>query len=510
MKKNKFYVTTPIYYVNAEPHIGHTYTTVAADVLARYYRLLGRSVFFATGTDEHGAKIAQKAEASGEDPQAFTDRISDRFKAAWEELAISNTSFIRTTDPAHKAAVQKALQYMYDKGDIYLDKYEGLYCVGCEQFKNEKDLVDGKCPDHQTVPEQMTEETYVFRLSKYSDQLLELIEKDVLEICPLERKNEMLGFYKEGLKDISFSRQNVKWGIPIPWDETHTAYVWADAFLNYLTILGWNGQGGELPLSPDGVSYWPADAHIMSKDILRVHASIWPAMLLSLDLPIQKKIFVHGYFLIDGQKMSKSIGNVISPWDLKERYGSDAARYLLMSATVFGRDGDIGWDKFDDKFTADLANGIGNLTARTIAMTLKLRDNGGELIASDSVIDVPAIVKKYQENISDLHLDAALDNVWTGLIHELDQYISREEPFRLIGKDNAKAGEILYRCLETLRIIALLIYPYMPETAEKISERLGLFFIGELGKNFEDNVRWGQLETSASLEKGEALFPRLA
>jgi methionyl-tRNA synthetase len=510
MKKEKFYVTTPIYYVNADPHIGHMYTTVAADVLARYHRLLGESVFFSTGTDEHGAKIAQKAEASGEEPQAFVDRFAERFKDAWNELGISYTAFIRTTDPQHEKAVQKALQYMYEKGDIYLDKYEGLYCVGCEQFKNEKDLVDGKCPDHQTAPEQTTEENYVFKMSKYGERIQAMIEKDEILIRPIERKNEMLGFFKEGLRDVSFSRKHVKWGVPIPWDESHTTYVWVDAFFNYLTVLGWPGSGGVLPTTDDGTSFWPADVHIMSKDIIRVHASIWPAMLMSLDLPTPKQLFVHGYFLSDGQKMSKSLGNVISPMDIKERYGVDAARYLLMAATPFGRDGDIGWEKFDDKFTADLANGIGNLTARTIAMTLKLRDNGGELIACDSIIDIPGIIKKYQENISELHLDAALDNVWTGLIHELDQYISKEEPFRLIGKDNVKAGEILYRCLETLRIIALLIYPYMPETAEKISERLGLFFIAELGKDFGENTIWGQLETSTSLEKGEALFPRLS
>ena len=369
----KFYITTPIYYVNDKPHIGHTYTTVAADVLARYHRMIGDTTFFATGTDEHGAKIAQKAKASGKEPAEYADEIAAQFKMAWDEMNISNDGFLRTTDKAHKKAVQNALQYMYDKGDIVKDKYEGLYCVGCEQFKNEKDLIDGKCPDHQTVPEQMCEETYVFKMSKYADQLLKMIESDELKIRPQARKNEIISFYKEGLKDISFSRKNVKWGIPLPWDKTHTAYVWSDAFLNYLTILDWDGFGATLPppyegggaRRAEGVEMFPPNVQLMSKDILRVHATIWPAMLLSLDLPVQKSMFVHGFFLIDGQKMSKSIGNVIAPADLVKRYGVDATRYLLMSATTFGHDGDISWEKFDEKFNADLDNGLGKLVART-------------------------------------------------------------------------------------------------------------------------------------------------
>ncbi|MDP2736832.1 MAG: class I tRNA ligase family protein, partial [bacterium] len=304
----KFYITTPVYYVNDVPHIGHTYTTVAADVLARYHRALGEETFFLTGTDEHGAKIEAKAEEMKLEPKQYADKIAAAFKKAWQELNISNDGFLRTTDPAHMKAVQKALQYMYDKGDIYLGKYEGLYCRGCEQYKNERDLINGECPDHKVAPEKMSEECYNFKLSKYQDELLEKIKKDEFLILPANRKNEIVSFYeKEGLEDISFSRKNVNWGIPIPWDTSHTVYVWADAFLNYLTGLSWNGEAGSAPFNKGGkgdLKFWPASVQLMSKDILRVHTTIWAAMLLSLKLPLPEKIFVHGYFQINAQKMS--------------------------------------------------------------------------------------------------------------------------------------------------------------------------------------------------------------
>ncbi len=274
---SKFYITTPIYYVNDKPHIGHTYTTIAADVLARYHRMIGDKTFFLTGTDEHGAKVAEKAGEAGKEPQVFVDEVAASFQFAWDELNISHDRFIRTTEEEHKLAVQKALQHMHDKGDIYLGKYEGLYCQGCEQYMSEKDLVNGKCPDHGEEPKKMSEESYMFKLSKYSKELLRKIESDEFKIRPIEKKNEVISFYKQGLEDISFSRKNVAWGIPLPWDKAHTTYVWADAFLNYLTGLGWQGGAGK------AFDMWPVDVQLMSKDILRVHATIWPAMLLSLD-----------------------------------------------------------------------------------------------------------------------------------------------------------------------------------------------------------------------------------
>lgn len=521
-KNNKFYISTPIYYVNAQPHIGHTYTTVAADVLARFHRLQGDISYFATGTDEHGTKIQQKADEAKKEPQVFADEVAAKFELAWDELNISNNRFIRTTSPDHKKAVQNALQYMYDKGDIYLDKYEGLYCTGCEQFKSEKDLVDGKCPDHQKEPEQMSEETYVFKMSKYSDQLREMIERDELEIRPIEKKNEILSFYKEGLKDVSFSRQNVSWGIPLPWDKTHTAYVWSDAFLNYLTILDWDGSGSVLPPEYNDSQMWPADVQLMSKDILRVHSSIWPAMLLSLELPVQKKIFVHGFFLIDGQKMSKSIGNVIAPLELVERYGVDASRYLLMSATTFGRDGDIGFEKFDEKFTADLANGIGNLVARTTTLINKLRDSGNEIPdcckrpvdtsdwgGSRWESDVDSAWSEYQKSLSDCSIDKSLA-LAMGMVAKMDQYLADNTPWKTMKDNPEEAAIVLYNTAEHLRHIALMMQPFMPDTSEEILRRLGLNHVEEYGKGLDELKKFGLWDPRLEVEKGEPLFPRLS
>ncbi|MBU4216836.1 class I tRNA ligase family protein [Candidatus Parcubacteria bacterium] len=471
--KNKFYITTPIYYVNAQPHIGHTYTTVAADVLARHHRLIGDEVFFLTGTDEHGAKIQQKADVAGKDPKFFVDEIVASYHKAWKELSISNDKFIRTTDENHKLAVQNALQKMYDKGDIYLDKYEGLYCTGCEQFKNEKDLVGGLCPDHNTEPEKMCEDTYVFKMSKYSDRLLQKIKSDEYKIIPVERKHEIVNFYeKEGLNDISFSRKNVKWGIPLPWDTSHTAYVWSDAFLNYLTGLGWDGVDG----APD---MFPPEVQLMSKDILRVHTTIWPAMLLSLDMPLPKQLFVHGFFLVDGQKMSKSIGNVIGPSELIAKYGVDASRYLIMSSIAMGRDGDIGWEKFDDKFNADLANGLGNLVARVSNMLEK-----GEVEVAIVANSDQELIDKFNVNIDNFLFNETLLLLWDK-VRESDEYISKTTPWKIKEKDELK--KVLEPVAQNILNIAELLQPFMPETASKIIAQF----------------------SEKQIKKGEALFPRL-
>lgn len=522
---NKFYITTPIYYVNDNPHIGHTYTTVASDVLARFHRMEGEEVFFATGTDEHGVKIQEKADQAGKAPQAWADEVSARFQFAWDELNISQNRFIRTTEAEHKKAVQKALQYMYDQGDIYLGEYEGLYCKGCEQYKNKVDLVEGKCPDHGVEPELVKEKCYMFKMSKYTEQIKEAIENDDLKIRPEERKNEILSFYnREGLHDISFSREKVKWGVPLPWDESHTAYVWSDAFLNYLTILDWDGTAGKQP------KMWPADLQIMSKDILRVHATIWPAMLLSLGLDLPREMFIHGFFLVEGRKMSKSLGNVVSPGELKEKYGVDGTRYLLLSAAVFGRDGDISRDYFEEKYNADLANGIGNLVSRVLSMTgkyfdSKIPENNKEketLIpnrilekyktgdSEDSAFEklFGREVEIYEDLFKDLKLDQTLSliNDLTGII---DGYINEYEPFKLIKEDEEKTASVLYNCLESIRIIAWLTWPFMPETAEKIWQALGLDPAEEMNRPFKKGVKWGQLKAGSKIKKGEPLFPRL-
>jgi len=530
--KNKFYITTPIYYVNNVPHIGSTYTTVAADVLARYHRMIGNKTFFLTGTDEHGAKIEATAKKSGKEPQQFVDEIAAKFQFAWDELNIANDNFIRTTNPKHIKAVQKALQYMYDKGDIYLGKYEGLYCRGCEQYKSERDLVDGKCPDHNIAPEKMSEECYMFKLSAYQERLRKLIEKDEFKIRPENRKNEILSFYKEGLQDISFSRKNIKWGVPMSWNKNYTAYVWADAFLNYLTGLGWDGTGGRAP------EFWPADVHLMSKDILRVHATIWPAMLLSLDLPLPKQLFIHGYFLINGQKMSKSFGNVITPEDLVKKYGVDGARYLLISAITFGHDGDVGWDKFDEKYNADLANGLGNLIARSITLVEKMQNakikmqntdenlqfaicnpsaGSGQVLQTIlnnqfSINKVNITTKNVWEKYKEKFLSIGLDRVIELInlqIKFLDLFITTTKPWELIKNKDERVGVVMYNILERIRHIAWMIWPFMPETAEKIWQRLGLDASKEMEKDFDEAIKWGGLKPDTQVEKGEPLFPRI-
>ncbi|NIA18455.1 MAG: class I tRNA ligase family protein [Actinobacteria bacterium] len=395
---------------------------------------------------------------------------------------------------------------------------------------SEKDLVGGLCPDHKTKPEMMSEESYMFKLSKYRTEILDRIKSDELRVLPKERKNEIISFYEnEGLNDISFSRKNVKWGVPLPWDKDHTAYVWADAFLNYLTGLGWDGKNPPNPpllkggimeklqssnISEGDMEFWPADVHLMSKDILRVHATIWPAMLLSLGMELSKTLFIHGYFLIDGQKMSKSLGNVITPGDLVKKYGVDGARYLLMSATPFGHDGDIGWDKFDEKYNADLANGIGNLVARSVALAIKMekskiknqslsraatRDDNLKLKIKQSWIG-------YQSALKDFRIDAGI-NVISNEIKYLDGYITEEKPWELIKNKDERVGAVMYNILERIRHIALMVYPFMPETAEKIYESLGLGLIENV--KFEEAIKWGGLKPGTKVKKGDSLFPRL-
>ena len=459
---NKFYITTPIYYVNDKPHIGHAYTTIAADVLARLHRMLGEDTFFLTGTDEHGAKIQTAAEKNGKTVQEFVNEISAKFSLAWDTLAVAPDRFIRTTERLHMKAVQKALEKMHKNGDVYLGSYEGLYCKGCEQFKLEKDLIDGKCPDHKTVPEKMSEETYMFKLSKYQDKLMEKIESDEFQISPLERKNEILSFYKnEGLQDVSFSRKNVAWGIPVPWDKTHTIYVWADAFLNYLTGLGWDG--GEKIDS----QYWPVDVQLMSKDILRVHATIWPAMLLSLDLPLPKRLFVHGFFTINEQKMSKSLGNVIDPNDWAVKYGADAVRYFLMREVPFGQDGDVSEEKLKSRFNSDLANGLGNLFSRTTNMIEKFFD--GDLGVEHPVS--PRDLSNVSNAFYNLDFSRGLSEIWWSIAWA-DQLIDKSKPWELYKTNPEKVRQLLLSLNALLYDVALKLAPVMPDTANKIRSAL--------------------------------------
>ena len=511
MKQNqkKFYITTPIYYANAKPHIGSAYTTIAADVLARFHRIQGEDVFFLTGTDEHGAKIVQAAEKENKSPKEFCDEIAAEFQMTWDCLNISYNNFIRTTDEKHIAAVQKVLQILFEKNYIYKGEYKGLYCVGCEQFKTESDLVDGKCPDHQKEPEFLTEECYFFKLSKFQKDLLKKIEGNEFKIEPKERRNEILSFLKkENLRDLAISRKKIKWGVPLPFDKNHTAYVWVDAFLNYLTGLGWKGDLKNLP------EHWPADVHLMSKDILRVHATIWPVILMALNLPLPKKLFIHGFFTIGGEKMSKSLGNVIYPEDMIKKFGVDGTRYLLLSICSFGRDGDISWEKLIEKYNADLANGIGNLIARVVSLAIKVKpardgfaigDAGGSQNSKLNKI-VNEAWNNYEKNFEEIKLSEILNIIWK-FIGFCDKYIEKEKPWEI--KDEKKKIEVIRNLLESLRQIAWMILPFMPETADKIFEQLGLNPSEEKKKEFKEIKKWGGLPLNIKVTKGEALFPRI-
>ncbi len=501
-KLNKFYITTPIYYVNDVPHIGHAYTTIMADILARYHRMRGDDVFFLTGTDEHGAKIKQIADKVGKKPKEFVDEISAAFSTAWDTLNISNDNFIRTTNPAHKKAVQEVAQKLFDNGFIYKGKYEALYCLGCEQYKTKTDLVDGKCPDHKSEPEVRSEESYLFKMSKFQDELLQRIKKDEFKIRPETRKNEIISFYeKEGLKDVAISRrkESVPWGIELPFDKDHTLYVWIDAFLNYLTGLGWPKNDKNYK------KFWPADVQLMSKDILRVHATIWPAMLLALGEQLPKQFFIHGYFTIDGQKMSKSLGNVVDPVALAGKYGVDEVRYFLSREVSFGEDGDFSFARLEERYNAELANGLGNLVSRVLAMCEKYFDGK---IPEKTSGSAARTWQSYEINMEKLALHLALKDVWD-LIAFCDQFINTEAPWQLVKVDKERLSRVIYTLLETLRHIAWLIAPFMPMTSDKLFEQLGLAPEKEKKKSFEKAKEWGGLAPGKKIKRGVVLFPKI-
>lgn len=453
---SKYYITTPIYYVNDRAHSGHAYTTVAADVLARWHKQQKKEVFILTGTDEYGAKIAAAAAAAGKSEKEFVDEKTQLFKDVWQKLNIEYNNFLRTTDPAHIAAVQTAIQHLKDKGLIYKGQYEGLYCQGCEQYKTSDDLIDGKCPEHQIEPQLMKEESYFFKLSQFEKQLKEKIESDELEIKPTERKNEVLSFINKGLKNISISRANVSWGVPLPFDKNYTLYVWLDAFLNYLTGLGWKGGAGDAP------KFFPPDIQLMSKDILRVHATIWPALLLALELPLPKKIFVHGYFTVQGQKMSKSLGNVIWPEDLVEKFGINGSRYLLMSLLTYGQDGDISWEKLTERYNADLANGLGNLVSRISKLNENVKAKTGK--------ERPKI-KNLDKLFSEIKLKEILDKIWEQ-INWANKYIEEKKLWELVKTNPGEGKKVLSELLSLISEIAQAISCFMPETSVKIKEIL--------------------------------------
>ncbi len=466
----KKYITTPIYYINDVPHIGHAYTTVAADVLARYYRSQGDDVFFLTGTDEHGAKIAEAAAKASKEPKQFVDDLVPKFKNAWEKLNIRYDEFFRTTDPRHEEVVQEFVKKLADNGYVAKKKYEGLYCVGCERFYAPDELVDGKCPDHNREPELKSEENYFFLLSKFADKLLGAIEKGEYEILPESRKNEVIGKIKKGLEDVSISRGEVKWGIPYPGDDKQTIYVWVDALINYwsATII-YKDQRSKIKDQNDGRIHfpeWPADLHLMAKDILWFHAIIWPAMLMAIGEQPPKKIFAHGFFTIGGRKMSKSLGNVLDPVALAEKYGADALRYCLLREFPFGEDGDISEEKIAGRYQSDLANGLGNLLNRTISMMGKYNVK----IQKSKIKDQN--VNENSQNIENLKFDQDLQAIWAGIAKQ-NEFIDKNKPWELAkaGK-NDELTSVLTAVFLFLCSLVSRLSPYVPETADKMRKQL--------------------------------------
>jgi len=458
---NKFYITTSIAYTNAPPHLGFALESIQADVLARWNKALEKDVFFLTGTDEHGSKIARKAKELGEDPQDFVDKISDKFNELTKVLNISNADFIRTTDRRrHWPIVEKVWKKLEENGDLYKKQYEGLYCVGCETFIKEKDLKNNECAIHRRKPELVKEENYFFRLSKYQDVIKEKIEKDKLKIIPETRKNEILSFINQGLEDVSFSRskEKLEWGIPVPGDDSQTMYVWADALTNYISALDYD-EGERFK------KYWPADVQCIGKDILKFHALIWPAMLLSLGIDLPKKIFVHGFISVNGQKMSKSLGNVINPFKLVDKYGVDAVRYFLLREIPSAEDGDFTYEKFEQRYNSDLASGIGNLVARVRTMAEKVGFKPGNIKEVEPKIK--EIQKKYKKALQEFKFNETLASVWE-LISFCDKYIEEKKPW----EHESNSAQALDNLLITLDNIAELLEPFLPETSKRVKKEI--------------------------------------
>ena len=510
MSNKSFYITTPIYYPSAKLHIGHAYCTTIADSVARFHRLAGDDVFFLTGSDEHGQKIQQKAEEQGISPIEYVNPIVAGFQHLWELLNISNDDFIRTTEKRHEKVVQEIFRRIYDKGDIYKGAYTGLYCTPCESYWTEHQLdEDGCCPDCHRPVQEVSEEAYFFKISKYADRLLQYIEDNPDFIQPVSRRNEMINFIKQGMEDLCISRTSFDWGIPVPIDEKHVIYVWFDALSNYLTPIGYLDD-------PEKFSkYWPANIHLVGKEIVRFHSIIWPCILMALDLPLPKQVFGHGWLVVDGSKMSKSVGNVIDPIGLIEEFGADAIRYFLLREINLGQDGNFSRDALIQRINADLANDLGNLLHRTLNMVGKFQDGvvlapaGRSVIDESLIADAMDAVRAFEEGMSSMKISSAIKSVWA-FISRANKYIDETAPWAL-AKDAEKKQElanVMYNLTEALRIISGLILPYMPSTAEKLWQQLNLpGSISDL--RLADMQQWGGTPVGMHIGEAQQLFPRI-
>jgi methionyl-tRNA synthetase len=497
-----FYLTTPIYYVNSTPHIGHAYSTIAADIIVRHRRQRGEDTFFLTGTDEHGSKVARAAEEHGLDPKTFVDQMAVRWRAMTKRINASNDFFIRTTDPEHEAVVQEFLQRMYDGGDVYEGVYSGLYCISCEAFYTEAELIDGRCPQHGTEPQFVEEKNWFFRLSAYQERLLQLYDENPEFVLPRFRYNEARSFIEQGLEDISVSRATQRWGVPVPWDPDQVVYVWVDALINYVSALTYAREGEDLRSR-----FWPEVRHLLAKDILKFHCVIWPALLLGAGYDVPRQLFVHGYLLFDERKMSKTVGNVIDPLDLIDVYGVDPLRFYLMRVTTFGQDGNISVEGVHERYERELGNDLGNLLSRTTAMIERYRD--GRLAtgrpAPEIATGLDGLGSTLPARLDEFDISGALESIWE-VVRGLNRHVEQTAPWEL-AKDEARAEEldsVLYTLADGLRGTAVALSAYLPDTAVRLLDGLG-----QSGDLAWENVAAGKAVAAEGIEAASPLFPRV-